>query len=103
MVSFKLETDTELLDLKARKPLESSGVKMVVGNMLQTREEKVTLYFAEKNGMKTDIEIKNLEKFVVSSSFAKKLKRLFGQQTIEEEIVNQIHKNFYGDKSLDRD
>jgi len=43
VVSFKLETDPELVVPKARKAIENYGVHLVVANQLQTRRDKVTL------------------------------------------------------------
>lgn len=47
IVSFKLETDVELLIPKSRVAIKSYGVDLVVGNILETRYEKVTLIDGE--------------------------------------------------------
>jgi phosphopantothenate-cysteine ligase len=43
LVSFKLETDIEILRQKSIRAVEKYGCHMVVGNILQTRHEKVWL------------------------------------------------------------
>lgn len=43
IVSFKLETDTKLLVPKARYALTRYGHQVVIGNMLKTRKQTVTL------------------------------------------------------------
>lgn len=47
IVSFKLETDEALLVPKSRKAISTYGVDLVVGNILETRYEKVTLIDGE--------------------------------------------------------
>ncbi|KAI8639501.1 DNA/pantothenate metabolism flavoprotein [Parasitella parasitica] len=42
IVSFKLETDSSLLVLKARQALTRYGHQVVIGNMLKTRKQTVT-------------------------------------------------------------
>jgi phosphopantothenate-cysteine ligase len=44
VVSFKLETSAPLLESKARRALEEYGVHGVVANLLETRQEEVTVY-----------------------------------------------------------
>ncbi|KAJ2901092.1 Phosphopantothenate--cysteine ligase cab2 [Coemansia aciculifera] len=44
IVSFKLETDPELLGPKARHALEKYGHQVVIANMLDTRKQKVWLF-----------------------------------------------------------
>lgn len=41
IVSFKLETDEDLLVYKARQALEKYSHQLVIGNLLQTRKQKV--------------------------------------------------------------
>ena len=41
VISFKLETDPNLLRAKARKALETYGHKLVIANLLQTRKIEV--------------------------------------------------------------
>ena len=43
VVSFKLETDPEILIAKSRKALETYGHSLVIGNILATRKRKVVL------------------------------------------------------------
>lgn len=47
LVSFKLETDANLLEGKAKKAIDSAGVDMVVANELKSRRNKVTIYHAK--------------------------------------------------------
>ncbi|XP_039750538.1 phosphopantothenate--cysteine ligase [Pararge aegeria] len=49
VVSFKLETDENLLIPKARAALEKYKHKMVVANMLQTRHQRVILVTPDSN------------------------------------------------------
>jgi len=44
LVSFKLETDNELLESKSLNAIKTYGVDMVVANELQTRRTQVTIY-----------------------------------------------------------
>lgn len=53
VVSFKLETDTELLIKKSREALLKYNHKLVIANILQTRKHKVVFVFPE-----CDYEIK---------------------------------------------
>ena len=41
MISFKRETDPNLLRAKARKALETYGHRLVIANLLQTRKTEV--------------------------------------------------------------
>jgi phosphopantothenate-cysteine ligase len=43
VVSFKLETDPDILRTKAERAVERYGCHMVIGNLLQSRHEKVFL------------------------------------------------------------
>ena len=43
VISFKLETDLNLLVTKARKALETYGHRLVVANLLQTRKTEVVV------------------------------------------------------------
>jgi len=47
VVSFKLETDSGLLESKAREALEKSGVAAVVANLLETRHKEVRVFQRE--------------------------------------------------------
>jgi len=47
VVSFKLETDPEILLRKCRAALETYGHHLVVGNILETRKRRVVLVTAE--------------------------------------------------------
>ena len=42
VVTFKLETDPEILIAKSRKALETYGHSLVIGNILATRKRLVT-------------------------------------------------------------
>lgn len=44
IVSFKLETDTSILERKARKSIEMYQVDCVVANLLHSRKESVLLF-----------------------------------------------------------
>jgi len=47
LVSFKLETDSNILVMKARKALDKYGHKLVIGNLLDTRKREVLLVFKD--------------------------------------------------------
>jgi phosphopantothenate-cysteine ligase len=47
VVSFKLETDPDLLRTKAERAVERYGCHMVIGNLLQSRHEKVFILTPE--------------------------------------------------------
>lgn len=49
VVSFKLETDENILIAKARDSLNKYKHKLVVGNMLQTRRQKVVFVTPESS------------------------------------------------------
>jgi len=49
-VSFKLETDHTILRKKAEKAVYKYGVNMVIGNLLQSRHEKVWILHSDKEG-----------------------------------------------------
>ena len=44
LVSFKLETDSNILVSKARKALNKYGHKLVIGNILDTRKKEVSFF-----------------------------------------------------------
>ena len=47
VVSFKLETDPEILITKSRTALEKYGHSLVIGNILETRKREVILVTRE--------------------------------------------------------
>eukprot|EP00158_Paraphelidium_tribonemae_P008666 Partr_v1_DN28646_c1_g1_i2_m49944 putative phosphopantothenate-cysteine ligase len=49
IVSFKLETDEGLIEVKSKMALERYGHQIVVANLLQTRKSKVTLFAMSDN------------------------------------------------------
>jgi phosphopantothenate-cysteine ligase len=44
LISFKLETDAQILEKKAKGAIEKYGVDMVVANELKTRRSQVVIY-----------------------------------------------------------
>jgi len=48
LVSFKLETDSNILVSKARKALNKYGHKLVIGNILDTRKREVLFVFNDE-------------------------------------------------------
>merc|ERR1712110_842271 len=44
LVGFKLETDVDILEMKANGSLEKNSLDMVVGNILSTRRTNVTIF-----------------------------------------------------------
>ena len=55
LVSFKLETDLEILESKALGAISKYGVDLVVANELKTRRNKVIIY--HKDGRKVPLEV----------------------------------------------
>lgn len=63
MVSFKLETDEEILDQKVEKSFREYSSDFIVGNLLQTKDFEVLLYrFEDECLVKELIRLKDLEK-----------------------------------------
>ena len=56
LVSFKLETDTEILRQKSIRAVRKYGCHMVIGNMLQTRHEMVWLLAPNNFACVDDVE-----------------------------------------------
>jgi phosphopantothenate-cysteine ligase len=54
VVSFKLETDATILKQKAQQAMQKYGVRMVVGNLLQTRYEQVHLLLSQEEWIVLD-------------------------------------------------
>jgi phosphopantothenate-cysteine ligase len=66
VVSFKLETDTDLLQSKMETAARLYGIDMVVGNILSTRKQEVVVYqIKEKKWMMTKIECPKGEEAIV--------------------------------------
>ncbi|TNV76618.1 hypothetical protein FGO68_gene61 [Halteria grandinella] len=65
-ISFKLETDLDLVEKKALSAISSYGVDLVVANQLQTHRWKVIVYKNQKEGKwsKKGIEIDQQERKV---------------------------------------
>ena len=59
LVAFKLETDINILRQKASRSVEKYDCHMVVGNMLQTRHEKVWILAPDSFQMKTASDVEN--------------------------------------------
>jgi len=54
-VSFKLETDTNILEQKALGAIEKYQMDLVIANLLQTRRTEVIVY--KRNGAKTHLKM----------------------------------------------
>lgn len=70
VISFKLETDENILLSKARKALTKYGHKLVIANELNTRKDKVTLVTeTDSEVIKVDSQLNNveIEKFIVEN------------------------------------
>ena len=59
LVSFKLETDFDILEKKAKGAIEKYGIDMVVANELHTRRTQVTIY--GKEGFAETLKLADLE------------------------------------------
>ncbi|KAK4536907.1 hypothetical protein CDCA_CDCA10G2932 [Cyanidium caldarium] len=71
LVSFKLETDAAVLQARATRALHRYGVDMVVGNLLHTRRQAVTLYSGGKQRiLEHDAEETELEARIVDAVVA---------------------------------
>lgn len=69
IISFKLETDANLLIPKAQKALETYNHKLVVGNILDTRTEVVWLVTKDATPQEVRVDSKNpveIESLIVS-------------------------------------
>ena len=77
-VTFKLETDSSVLEDRARRALKRYGHQLVVGNLLQTRRDAVTM-------------VTETESVTV---------RRIGEEELEEKIIEEVvrrHKKFMGE------
>ena len=77
VVSFKLETDPEILISKSRSALETYGHNLVIGNILSTRKRKVILVTKERSEeiLMDDEEVKSgLE---IEEKIVKKIAEIF--------------------------
>ena len=61
IVSFKLETDPNLLVSKSRKALNDYGHQVVIANMLKTRKQKVTFIRPNQEPLELDLESPEFE------------------------------------------
>ena len=59
VVSFKLETDPEILLSKSKAALDKYGHDLVIGNILETRKKEVV--FMHKDGSHEKVEISDTE------------------------------------------
>ena len=66
LVGFKLETDDGILESKAKTSLETNKLDLVVGNILTTRREKVTLFYGEDKNVLTLTENLSLEEQIAN-------------------------------------
>ena len=75
VVSFKLETDPDILTQKSRTALEKYGHDLVIGNILDTRKKEVLFVYKDKTSEKIimseeeldsglEIEVKIIDKLV---------------------------------------
>lgn len=75
MVSFKLETDEEILDSKVEKSFNEYSSDFIVGNLLQSKDFEVYLYKKVDDLMRKEIF---------------KLGELDGEKTVEDLIVENL-------------
>ena len=61
VVSFKLETDPEILTQKSITALEKYGHDLVIGNILDTRKKEVMFVFKDKTTEKIVMDDEELE------------------------------------------
>ena len=61
VVSFKLETDPEILLSKSATALEKYGHDLVIGNILDTRKKEVVFVFKDGSNEKVEISDKEMD------------------------------------------
>jgi hypothetical protein len=59
-ISFKLETDTSILEKKAKAGIEKYGMDMVIANILSTRRQRVYIYYKSLEKPSPEIFLKEL-------------------------------------------
>jgi len=59
LVGFKLETDPDILDKKATRSITKNRLNLVVGNILQTRYQQITLYEQDMANQTTSKQVVN--------------------------------------------
>ena len=69
IVSFKLETDPEILVQKSRSALEKYGHDLVIGNILNTRKKEVLFVYKDDSSEKLVISDEDLENGVEIEKF----------------------------------
>ena len=96
VISFKLETDPELLEQKARKALETYQHQMVIANLLKDRKIRVRIiekgHGIDETKGTTIVELNEDE--------------IKGGKEIEEKIVCmvcEVHKKFYASSKNDQE
>lgn len=69
-ISFKLETNSDILEKKVYQAFQKSGSDIVIGNLLQTRYKEIFFYYKKNNIIEKKYFVKNnnnqvLEKIIV--------------------------------------
>lgn len=82
-VSFKLETDETILEQKVKQAIENYDVHLVIGNVLDTRYDKVTLFERENDHNKS----MNLKATEVTRSDSKKD---YDDDELEDNIISHV-------------
>ena len=87
VVSFKLETDEQLVISKAQKAIQNYGVDLVVANQLQTRRDIVHLVYLSEAKGRANIMIEDAAyyEFQIDTVF-----RPEGADGIEERLTTQV-------------
>lgn len=89
VVSFKLETDEDLLIPKARTALERYGHQVVVGNELNKRKYEVVFVERDTNGQFSEHWIRIEQPKAGDSNIGSGLGK-GGEREIEEDIVRAL-------------
>lgn len=84
VVSFKLETDKDILRQKAERAIEKYGCHMVIGNLLQTRHEKVWILSPEDYRSKSPSSAKDWPLTEVTKA------RDSGMDSLESAIIENV-------------
>lgn len=83
VVSFKLETDPEILLSKSKAALDKYGHDLVIGNILETRKKEVVFMFKDGSHEKVEINDKEITDGVeIEVKIIQKLLKLHQNQTV---------------------
>ena len=83
VVSFKLETDPDILLSKSKAALDKYGHDLVIGNILETRKKEVVFMYKDGSHEKVEISDKEITDGVeIEVKIIQKLLKLHHNQTV---------------------